>query len=138
LLLSLAGHVVAVLCKDRIKAKDLTGIIEVGCCHNETINIGWPLVLRRLDSLEQFQTGSSKRRVTVGKQYVTGCVTCKERLTDEHRRLSANIIPKSVQRLRKDFVGKNHVVLCVGDNLRYRIGFLVPEILDVNLSLARN
>jgi hypothetical protein len=125
--------VVAILRKDRIKAKDFTGRVEVGCCHDETINKGGSLVRGRLNGIQKFKGASNERRGTVGKQYVSGCVTGKNRLTGHNRRMSANVVPDTVERLGKDLGGKDDVAICVGDNLRYRIGFLVPEILDVDL-----
>ena len=64
-------------------------------------------------------------------------MTCKERSTGSHRRLSANVIPDPVERLGKDLGGKDDVALCLGDKRRYRIGFLVPDVLAIDLGNQR-
>jgi hypothetical protein len=69
----------------------------------------------------------------VGKEHITGCIPLKQRPPGKDRLMSANIVADAVKRLGKDLVGKNDVALCLGDHLGYRIGFLVPKILPIEL-----
>ena len=68
------------------------------------------------------------------KEHITRCIPLKNRPTDKYRLVSANVVADPVQRFGKDLVRKDDTPLCLGDNTGYRIGFLMPVILDVDLS----
>ena len=56
--LNIAWLMEAILPKYRIKAKNLTGVIEGGGCHDETIDKGRSFVLGFPDGLKQGKRGN--------------------------------------------------------------------------------
>lgn len=81
----------AISCKHCIKAKYLTGVIEGGSGHHQTINKGRSFILGFLDRLEQVKGGGNDLHVAVGEQDIAGVVSFHESSAGEHRLLPANI-----------------------------------------------
>ena len=74
----------AILPKYRIKAKNLTGVIEGGGCHDETIDKGRSFVLGFPDGLKQGKRGNKDVPMGVGNQNIAGFVSFHEGIAGEY------------------------------------------------------
>src|SRR5688572_14532698 len=87
--------------QDCIEAKYLTGIIEGGGCHDQTINKGRAFVLGFLNGVEEGKRCAQNFCVAVGDQNISRFISFQEGRAGEYCLLSANVVANAVKRFRQ-------------------------------------